>query len=70
MPAHGGRSQESPGGSPHLGTSPLNTSQSHPHKAVRYDLESYGDIASHTFLDDSETVTEPAPAMIRNGNAL
>lgn len=70
MPARGGRSQEFLGSSPHLGTSALCTAQSHPHKAVRYDLESYGGIANHTFLDNSEAVTEPTPAMIRIGNDL
>lgn len=70
MPARGGRSQEYLGSSPYLGTSPLNAAQSHPHKAVRYDLESYGDIAGRTFLDECEAVTEPAPVMIRNTNAL
>ena len=68
--ARDGRSGESLESSPHLGGVSLHTAQSHPHQAVRYDLESYGDDTSHTFLDNSEAVAEPSPAFIRKGSAL
>ena len=68
--ARGGRSEGSFAGSAHLGGVPLHAAQSHPHQAVRYDLESYGADASYTFLDISEAVTEPSSAIIRKENAL
>ena len=61
----GGRSAESLASSPRLFGSSMETVQSHPHQAVRYDLEGYGDVAGYTFLDNSEAVAEPAPAKIR-----
>jgi len=64
--ARSGRSKVSLGSSPHPGSASLCTFQSHPHQAVRYDLEGYGgDSGGHTFLDDYEVITEPAPTMIR-----
>ena len=64
-----GRSQESLESSRPV-SAPLYTVQRQPHQAVRYDLESYGDIASQTFLDNSEAVIEPVPAVLRKENAV
>lgn len=63
--ARSGRSKVSLESSPLPGSASLCTFQSHPHQAVRYDLEGYGRDSGHTFLDDYEVITEPAPTMIR-----
>lgn len=67
--ARRGRSKESLESSPQPGSASLYTAQSHPQPATRYDLEAYGNIASHSNLNDSKPVIEPAPAMIRDGSA-
>ena len=68
--ARGEQSGETFESSPHPRSASLYTAQDHPHQAVRYDLEAYGDIASQTFLDISEAVTEPTPAKIRKESAV